>query len=241
MLDSAKTDSQISAETLPKHLSMNVSPALKSRLPSRLSSLVLALLAVSIHNTFASENVPYRPFAQWADVPNEGQFVVGAVYEQSAAYRTWAGGKHYDTSWHEEGDFGTHINQGFVALQYGITAKWAVDLNVGMTTVSWRFFDNGIEHSTSGLMDWSVGVRYQIFNEAQASSPWVPTLTFRAGGVLPGSYDQTFPFAPGLHSASIEPELLFRKHFAWAGFGTFGDILYRWNHTTGNDPGRKEC
>jgi hypothetical protein len=235
MLDYAETASQITAESLPYNLLMNASPASKMKPSRRPIGPLLLLSAGLLQSTFASENVPYRPFAQWADVPNEGQFVAGAVYEQSDAYRTWAGGKHYDTAWREDGDFGTHINQGFVALQYGVTPKWAIDLNVGVTTVSWRFFDNGTEHSTTGLMDWSVGVRYQIFNEAEAGSPWVPTLTFRAGGVLPGSYDQAFPFAPGLHSAGIQPELLFRKHFGWVGLGGYGDALYRWNHTTGND------
>ena len=39
----------------------------------------------------ASENVPHRPFAMWADVPLPGQFVVGLVYEESEAYHFWAG------------------------------------------------------------------------------------------------------------------------------------------------------
>ena len=31
------------------------------------------------------------------------------------------------------------------------------------------------------------------------------------------------------------PELLVRKHFGWTGLGAYGDALYRWNRTTGND------
>jgi hypothetical protein len=191
---------------------------------------------VSVHCASASENVPHRPFAQWADVPSKGEFVLGAVYEQSDAYHLWAGGQRHNIAWDAgSGDYSTHINQGFVALQYGITEKWAVDFSFGATTVTWRFFDNGIPQSTTGFMDWALGVRYQIFNETQAPSPWVPTLTFRAGAVLPGSYDEHFPFSPGLRSTAIEPELLARKHFAWVGFGGYGDGLYRWNRTTGND------
>jgi hypothetical protein len=180
----------------------------------------------------ASENVPYRPFAQWADVPNQGQFVLGAVYEQSEANYMWSGGQRHNVTWNGEG---TSINQGFLALQYGITEKWALDLNVGATAASWRFFDNGVPQETTGLMDWSFGARYQLFNEAQASSPWVPTLTFRAGAGMPGSFNENFVFAPGMRNASIEPELLARKHFGWTGFGGYGDALYRWNRTTGND------
>jgi hypothetical protein len=165
-------------------------------------------------------------------VPGEGQFVLGAVYEQSDASYMWSGGQRHNIAWNGDGN---HINQGFFALQYGITEKWAVDFNFGYTAMTWRSFDNGVPHETRGLIDWSFGARYQLFNEAQAASPWVPTLTFRAGAVLPGNYDENFIFAPGLRAAAIEPELLARKHFGWSGFGGYGDALYRWNRTTGND------
>ena len=39
----------------------------------------------------ASENVPHRPFAMWADVPEGGQFLAGLVYQESEAYHIWAG------------------------------------------------------------------------------------------------------------------------------------------------------
>ena len=52
---------------------------------------------------------------------------------------------------------------------------------------------------------------------------------------MPGSYNESFVFAPGVRSAAIEPELLLRKHFGWPGLGVYGDALYRWNRTTGND------
>jgi hypothetical protein len=84
-------------------------------------------------------------------------------------------------------------------------------------------------------MDWSFGVRYQIFNETNAPEAWIPTTTFRAGAVMPGTYDQSFAFAPGLRATAIEPEFILRKHFGWTGLGGYGDALYRWNRTTGND------
>jgi hypothetical protein len=184
----------------------------------------------------ASEDVPHRPFAQWADVPLQGQFVVGIVYEESEAYHIYVANHSQNVTWHSSGEsYGIDINQGYLSLQYGITERWAVDLNVGATTMGWRFFDNGAIQSTTGLADWAFGARYQIVNEAQANSPWLPTLTFRAGAVLPGTYSETIAFAPGLRSAAIEPELLMRKHFGWPGLGTYGDALYRWNRTTGND------
>jgi len=185
----------------------------------------------------ASEDVPHRPYAQWADLPQHGQLVVGFVYEESEAYHIWAQRDYHDITVKSGGEsYGIDINQGYLAFQYGITEKWAADLNVGATTGAWRQFDtNQSAQSTTGLMDWSFGVRYQLYNETNTGSPWTPTLTFRAGAVMPGSYDQHFVFAPGLRSTAIEPELLLRKHFGWTGFGVYGDALYRWNRTTGND------
>jgi len=206
--------------------------------PCRLGSkaAVFLLFAGLARAALGSENVPHRPFAEWAEVPNNGQFVAGVVYEESEAYHIWTAGTQHDVTWKSAGEsYGIDINQGYVALQYGITARWAADLNVGATTVGWRYFDNGTIRSTTGLMDVSFGLRYQLLNERSAESPWIPTLTFRAGAVLPGSYNENLAFAPGLRSASVEPELLARKHFGWPGLGAYADGLYRWNRTTGND------
>ena len=202
-----------------------------------IAALVVCLLAVGAAlNVLASENVPHRPFAQWADLPESGQLVVGLVYEESEAYHIWASGQYHNVTVQSGGEsYGIDINQGYLALQYGLTEQWALDLNVGCTSEGWRAFDNGAIQSTTGLMDWSFGVRCQLFNEAKAASPWVPTLTFRAGAVLPGTYNESFTFAPGTRSAAIEPELLLRKHFGWPGLGAYGDALFRWNRTTHND------
>ncbi len=172
----------------------------------------------------------------WAELPAPHQFVVGLVYEESEAYHIFVNGAAENITWHSGGEsYGIDINQGYVALQYGITPRWAVDLNVGVTTVGWRSFSNGRVESTTGLMDTSFGVRYQLLNETNSANPWTPTATFRAGGILPGTYTEDFKFAPGLRSAAIEPEILLRKHFGWPGLGAYGDVLYRWNRTTGND------
>jgi hypothetical protein len=189
-----------------------------------------------ILSALASENVPHRPFAYWADVPSQGQFVAGFVYSESESYHIWAGGQYHNIKVRADGEnYGIDINQGYLALQYGLTARWAVDLNVGYVSEGWRSFDQGAIQSTSGLMDFAFGVRYQVFNETNAPAPWVPTLTLRAGAVMPGSFDQHFIFAPGLRSSAIEPEILLRKHFGWPGLGFYGDALFRWNRTTGND------
>jgi len=197
----------------------------------------VSLVTLSSLTLLASENVPHGPFAQWADLPDPGQLVAGLFYDESEAYHIWAGNEYSDVAVHDNGErYGIDINQGYLTLQYGITKRWAADLSIGYTTLGWRKFDaRESSQSTSGLMDTSFGVRYQVWNEAEAASPWMPTLTLRAGAVLPGTYDQDFPFAPGVRSAAIEPEVLARKHFGWTGFGGYADTLFRWNKTTGND------
>ena len=198
----------------------------------------LCLAIGAVHAALGSENVAQLPFAEWADLPAQGQFILGAVYEQSKSYEIWAGGQQYNIKVRAGGEnYGIDIRQGYFALQYGINENWAADLEIGGTTVGWRAFSPGNQvESTIGLMDTSLGVRYQIFNEAKCTnSSWIPTLTFRAGAVLPGTYDQNIAYAPGFRSAAIEPEILARKHFGWPGLGAYADMLYRWNMTTEND------
>ena len=201
-------------------------------------SVVVTLSVVELQPAIASENTPRRPFAEWADLPAEGQLVVGAFYEQSEAYHIWEGLKRHVITVHaSDGEsYGIDVRQGYFTLDYGLTKRWAADLELGATTVGWRSFNPGASiGQTTGAMDPTFGVRYQIFNEAEENSAWIPTLTFRAAGILPGTYDRSVAFAPGNHSAAIEPSLLLRKHFGWEGLGVWGDALYRWMHTNGND------
>jgi hypothetical protein len=212
-----------------------------SRMESSSIPAALFCLLTVVPGLRASENVPHAPFAEWANVPERGQLVVGAVYQESEAYHIWAGNTYHNVTVEAGGEqYGIDINQGYFTFNYGITEKWAADLNIGYTTVGWRYFSNfgsnGAPRSTTGLMDYSFGVRHQIFREGQcADHRWLPTLTFRAGAVMPGNFSQGFPFAPGNRSAAIEPELLARKHFGWEGLGFYGDALFRWNRTTHND------
>ncbi len=203
----------------------------------RLAGLA-ALLALA-QNLMAGEDEPRRPFAQWADLPVPGELLFGTFYEQSEAYHVWEMGNvrmpaNYRT---DDENYGIDVRQGYFTFDYGIAKNWAADLNVGATTVGWRPFDGGTIAKTTGLMDSTFGVRYQIFNETNLPTgySWLPTLTFRAGAIVPGSYDRYLGFAPGNHGVAIEPSILLRKHLGWPGFGIWGDILYRWEHTSGAD------
>lgn len=212
---------------------------MRSRIHFAVSLASVALLPAT--SALATENAPHAPFAQWADVPKDGQWIFGAAYQESEAYHIWAGSTQHDVTWHRRGEeYGIDINQGYLTFQYGLNQRWAADLAIGYTTAGWRYFSNGgntngSAKSTTGMMDIAFGVRYQIWNETNANSGWRPTLTFRAGAVLPGSFDQELPFAPGDRSAAIEPEILARKHFGWDGFGAYADGLFRWNRTSHND------
>jgi hypothetical protein len=202
----------------------------------------LAGLAVSVglaQSLMAGEDEARRPFAEWADLPIPGQLLFGTFYEQSEAYHVWEMGNNRMPANYriDDENYGIDVRQGYFTFDYGLGKNWAADVNVGATTVGWRPFDNGFIGQTTGLMDLTFGVRYQIFNETNtpAGYSWLPTLTFRAGGIAPGGYDEHVGFAPGNHSAAVEPSLLFRKHVGWPGFGIWGDVLYRWEHTSGAD------
>ncbi|TAL00818.1 MAG: hypothetical protein EPO07_09170 [Verrucomicrobia bacterium] len=188
----------------------------------------------------ASENVPHAPFAEWADILREDELLLSFTYQESEAYYIWDGtGTRHNVDWQQNGEhYGIDINQGYFTFQYGINENWTADASVGFTALGWRYFanfsTNGESQSTTSLMDASFGVRYQILREDE-NSRWQPTLTFRAGAVLPGRFNEHFPFAPGVSSTAIEPEFLLRKHFGWQGLGFYADGLFRWNHTSGND------
>lgn len=208
---------------------------------SLIAGLISALgwLAL-LQSVTGSENVPHAPFGEWAEVLPRGQFEIGLHYQESEAYHIWAGNTIHDVTVHSGGeDYGIDINQGYITIQYGIAKRWSADLAIGVTTAAWRYFSNFSPNerpqSTTGLMDLPFGVRYQLLREGEDGPPWAPTITFRAGAILPGTYQQGFPFSPGNRSAAIEPEVLMRKYFGWPGLGAYGDALFRWNRTTEND------
>lgn len=185
----------------------------------------------------ASENVPRKPFGEWVDIPEPQQFSVRLWYQEGEAYHIWDGDRVRDVTLDRGAEeYGIDRMQGIIAMEYGIAERWAADLNLGYGTVGTRSFNaRGKSESTTGLLDTSLGVRYQIFRENESGRTWLPAITFRAGAVLPGSFDKNFPFAPGHRSAAIEPGLLLKKHFGWPGFGMYADGFYRWMKTTGDD------
>lgn len=182
-----------------------------------------------------SETVPRKPFAEWAEVPAPGEFKLRIWYMEGEAYHVWYGRQRQNITIHKQGeDYGIDPMHGILAMEYGLTDRWAADLNLGYGTVGTRSFNpQGRSEETTGLLDSNFGVRYQLSRESDQN--WLPTVSFRAGAILPGTYDKNFPFAPGNHSVAIEPSLYARKHFGWTGFGAYGEAGYRWMRTSGDD------
>jgi hypothetical protein len=200
------------------------------------SALPAACVLLGLLQSFASETLPRKPFAEWADVPAERQFNIRFSYVEGEAYHVWYGREQKNISVKKQGEeYGIDPMYGVIAMEYGLTPRWTADLNVGYGTVGTRSYNPGAgSQSTSGILDVNLGVRYQIFHESDAQ-PWLPTFAFRAGGILPGTYNKRFPFAPGSHSAAIEPSIYVKKHFGWTGFGAYGEASYRWMRTSGDD------
>ena len=71
--------------------------------PTKLPILLLALF-VALCRAGASENVAHEPFAQWADVPDYGQLIVRATYEESDAYHFWAGNTRHLVDFSDRGE-----------------------------------------------------------------------------------------------------------------------------------------
>jgi hypothetical protein len=205
---------------------------------SALGATIFGLILLSCWDAaFGTENETRKPFAEWALLPVPKQFTIRLWYMEGEAYHVWYGRQRQDITVHKQGeDYGIDPMQGMVLMEYGLAPSWAADLNVGYGTVGTRSYNAlGNSESTTGFLDTTLGVRYQISRESYAKSPWTPTLTFRAGAILPGNFNRDFPFAPGNRSAAIEPSFLMRKHFGWQGLGLYGDALYRWMRTSGDD------
>ncbi|MDB6112585.1 MAG: hypothetical protein JWR69_4335 [Pedosphaera sp.] len=182
----------------------------------------------------ASDNLPAKPFAQAVWLPEAKQWWVTPWYEYTEFERIWRGDRKENII--QGGGHGFDQNNGMVLLEYGIKQNWAADLLLGYTSLATRSFSTppGSVISTSGLMDVTFGLRWQVLNETNTESKFTPTLTVRAGGIYRGTYQRDFPFAPGSGSVGVEPSVLLSKSFGWEGFGMYGNLGYRDFRSGGN-------
>lgn len=136
----------------------------------------------------------------------------------------------YDEFWRADDrvnpDFNIDQHTGLFSLDYGIFKDLALDLEIGYTNT---IFDSpGGDPDDAGLSDTHVGLRYRLVDEFEQESPWIPTLTLRVGGIIEGTYDTGFPFASGDGASGAEASLLAGKVFGDSGFGTRGEVGFRW-------------
>jgi hypothetical protein len=90
-----------------------------------------------------------------------------------------------------------------VAVEYGLMEKVALDLAIGYV----RAFGDPIVND--GLYDTTLGINFSILDELEWDQPWVPTLSFRFGGIIAGTYEANgllFPGIPGDKASGIEGE-----------------------------------
>src|SRR6185369_11729775 len=195
----------------------------------------VAGLATALFVTFpasAWENLPQKPYGQADLLPAQGQFVITPYY----SYTRWLhfydgkGDKRVIPQELSEEDF--EVNDGMVNFEYGISRNLALDLTLGLTTGATRFFDVSNEpHTDWGMMDTQVGVRYRIVDEAEQAPSGMPTLTVRLGGIIAGTYQSGFPFAPGSGGSGGEVGFFANKKLGDYGVNTFADMSWRFrNH-----------
>jgi hypothetical protein len=144
-------------------------------------------------------------------LPESRQILVTPLYMYS----------YYDDAWIGKTSMPIEQDQHSVYLQleYGFTDWLAGDLSLGY---SWAEIDGA--GSDDGLADTTLGLRFQLLNE-DAGAPL--QLSWRVGGIIPGTYDEDFPFSSGDGAWGVETSLLLGKRInEW--LGLYGDFGYRW-------------
>ena len=174
----------------------------------------------------ATENLPRIPFAESARLPEPNQFVVTPWYAYSVFRKIWIG--HTETSIEIKPQEDFELNDGMIRFDYGLSKQIAFDATIGYVSAATRVWvSNNRPVTTQGLMDTQIGVRYRLLDERDDEHGYVPTLTARLGGVLPGTYSPDFPMAPGNGAFAFEPSLMMTKTFTNSGFGLYAEFGYR--------------
>ena len=177
-----------------------------------------------ILSTFAIAHAAHAAHAQLSAYTAErGQLIATVSYQYQRYDEFWAGDTSVDlklaTGFREQRQHST-----FLTLEYGIIDDLTLDITAGY---SWTEFHDGPgrDLTDDGLADTTFGVRYRVVDERKYA--WVPTITLRVGGIIAGTYDDSFPFSAGDGANGFETSALFAKQFC-PGFGFYGEIGYRW-------------
>lgn len=175
----------------------------------------------------AAEDLPRKPFGQDALIPDAHQWILTPLYQYTEFEKVWAGKDKTDIRYPD--NHGFDQNDFALMTEWGFRTNWAADLTFGFTDLATRAYSRppGSVRHTRGMMDTQFGVRYQVWNEQNATCPWTPTLALRAGGIYRGTYQKSFPFAPGSGGVGVEIATMMQKSFGWKGFGGYATGGYR--------------
>lgn len=190
----------------------------------KFSRLVLGLSAGLPLVASATENLPRQSFGEWARLPKENEFIVTPQYTYNYWKKYWK--NHDSVDIQRVPQDGFDHNTGGVRFDYRVAQRWALDATLGYTAGAARFFDpNRVPHTSMGLADSQLGVRYQVATEGR--HPWQPNVAVRLGGIIRGTYQADFPFAPGHGGSGVESAIGFTKKLTECGFGVYGDVGWR--------------
>jgi hypothetical protein len=158
-------------------------------------------------------------------LPGADHLVVTPSYVYQNFDEFWMGATKVDAG----GDTWQHT--AFLGFDYGITENMAFDAQVGWV---WSETDAAMLGASSdnhldddGLTDTTFGLRERFVDETTLGLWWVPSLALRIGGIIPGTYDENFPFSAGDGAYGAEVSLLGGKTIC-PGFGLYGDVGYRY-------------
>lgn len=90
------------------------------------------------------------------------------------------------------------------SAEYGVFDHLSLDLSVGYVHAFGDIPDNG------GLADTSLGATFELLDEFEFDSPFIPSAALRVGGIVQGSYrarGRDFPGIPGDEASGFESEL----------------------------------
>src|SRR5436190_6591668 len=158
-------------------------------------------------------------------LPEKDHIVITPSYVYQTFDHFWAGNQKVKM----DGDMWQHT--AFLGFDYGVTDDTAIDATVGWVwseTDSPTLGANGHTRlNDDGLTDTTFGIRQRFVDENDYNQWWIPSLALRVGGIIKGTYDPNFPFSAGDGASGVEGSLLVGKSIC-PGFGTYGDIGYRY-------------
>ena len=175
-------------------------------------------MAVFCGVCFSSARAQQSPW-----LPVEHQFVISPAYSFETFDEFWFGKTKMSL---KPDDSIQHT--AYLDAEYGLTDNLALDFTAGYMWAESKAFNPA--HATendAGWIETTFGVRYRFVDEHDSSSPFAPTLTLRAGGILEGNYQPNFLFSAGAGASGVETSLLFGKTVGQTGLAIYGDVGYR--------------